>query len=106
MSTEVEVKIYDIGDDVRCRASFTDFETGDAVDPVTVIFTVKPPTGSNIVGEYPGPTTPQPARVGTGVYYLDVDATMQGAWHWDVYGTGAAKAAGQDTFHVRHKATT
>lgn len=86
---------YDVGDLVRCSAVFTDPVTGERVDPDTVTFQVKPPSG---LEEMPV------EQDGVGEYHVDVDATAVGLWRYRFAGEGAFQGAVEGYFNVRPSA--
>lgn len=94
-----EPKQYDLGDSVRVTASFTDPDTGDAVDPDTVGFKYKDPAGTVTTLTYG-----DGARIvkdSAGHYHVDVDANLAGRWYYRFYSTGAGQAATERSFTVR-----
>ena len=83
---------YDIGDRPRATVTFTSV-TGTPTNPTTVTVTVQDPTGAE--------TSPAATSDGSGVYHVDVDATMSGRWLVRFVGTGNVVAAVEDSFFVR-----
>lgn len=65
--------MYDAETQVRVRASITDTDTGQPIDPGTVIFTVYDPSGNA--------TTPTPSRDGTGAWSVEFVGTQGGDWY-------------------------
>ena len=88
---------YRMGDDVRCTGTFTDSD-GAAIDPATVIFSVKDPSGN--VDSYIYGVDAEVVKSATGVYYVDVDADESGDWWYRFHSTGTGKAAEEDRFVV------
>jgi uncharacterized protein YfaS (alpha-2-macroglobulin family) len=89
---------YQIGDDVRCQATFTNSDTNVPIDPTVVRFQVRPPSGA--ITTYTYNSDPQLTRVSTGVYRVVVDANQIGIWHYRFYSEGNGKAAGEGRFEV------
>ncbi len=92
------VKIFDVGDAVRCRAEFRDL-AGTLIDPTTVSVSVKAPDGQITTKVYN--TDPEVVRESAGKFYIDVDATASGVWHYRFFSTGTGKAAAERQFNVR-----
>jgi hypothetical protein len=86
--------IYDVGDLVRCSATFTD-QDDTAVDPTGIAFKVKTPAG--VTTTYTYGTDAALVRDSTGNYHVDVSMTAAGLWpyRWASTGTGQAAAEGQ-----------
>jgi len=76
---------YDVGDAVRCQGSFTN-QSGSAIDPDTVFFQWRDPSGTLTTKEYD--TDDEVKRSGTGVYYIDLNINSAGSWHYRWYGVG------------------
>jgi hypothetical protein len=90
---------YDKGDLVRCRGTFRDPETGDAlVDPSTVTFKVKDPSDTLI--EYVYGVDAQLVKEAVGRYRVDVDASAAGTWVYRFESTGTYQAADEGKFTV------
>lgn len=75
---------YAIGDLVQLTATFIT-PGGTAVNPTTVNFYIKKPSGVIL--------TPSPSNPSTGVFTTQVTTDVAGEWLWRVTGTGAAQAA-------------
>ena len=88
---------FQVGDDVKCTA---EFQTADdaAVDPDTVRFKVKNPSGTVTTLAYG--TDAAVIRDSTGNYHVIVDANQAGTWHYRFWSTGNGKAADESTFEV------
>lgn len=88
---------YAIGNLVRCTAEFRDPTGLDAlVDPSTVTFKLKTPTGTA--------TTSTPTHDSTGRYHADVNVTEAGTWSYRFESTGTYQAAQEGTFYVEQGA--
>ncbi len=88
--------MYDIGDVVRCTASITSVG-GVYVDPTTLVFYVKSPDG--ITTDYTYGADPEVIKAGVGQYYIDVDLSEAGQWHYRYVST-TPNASGESSFHV------
>jgi len=82
---------------VRVTGTFTN-AAGSPTDPTTVIFKFKNPLG--VTTTYTYPTDSQLVKSSTGIYYVDVNADISGAWRTRFYSTGTGKAADEDFFMV------
>lgn len=89
---------YSKGDLVRCSASFAD-SAGAATNPTAVLFQVKTPAGTTTTYVYG--TDAQLVRPSTGNYYVDVDASQVGTYHYRFYSTGTGQAADEGSFRVK-----
>lgn len=87
---------YDIGDEVRLTASFTQSDV--AVDPSTVSLTVQLPDGTSTTYTYAGSTI---TRSSAGHYMKDVTPSQAGIhrYRWTSTSNGAASEEGW--FEVR-----
>lgn len=85
---------YDIGDEVRMTATFTDLD-GNNADPTTVTCTVEDPDGTT--------STPTVQNPNVGVYYADISPDQAGKWWFRFDGTGALVAAEEGSFAVRKR---
>lgn len=91
---------YDVGDSVRCTGTWTT-AAGVAVDPTTVTFFYKDPSGNTTTLIYD--TDEEVIKSDTGIYYVDVDGDESGHWltRWESTGTGKAAEPGE--FFVRRQ---
>lgn len=89
--------VFDVGDLVRCSAVFNDGAAD--VDPSTVTFKVKTPSGA--VTTYVYNTDVQLVKDSTGNYHVDVSATAPGEWAVRYSSTGTGQAAGERRFRVQ-----
>lgn len=97
MSTLAEqvIGLYDIGDEVELRATFTN-DDGDPADPSGgVVITYRKPDGTL--------TTPSVSNPAVGTYVSTVvpAAGEHGDWWWRVVSSGDIKQASERSFHVR-----
>jgi hypothetical protein len=81
-----------VGDQVLLTAACAVAATGLAVDPTTVVITVKDPSGTV--------STPAVTHPSTGVYQAAISITLPGMWQWKATGTGAAQAQNWTSFSV------
>lgn len=90
------------GELVKVTATF-DGENDQPADPTTVAFKyavapISSPYGSTVTLTYTGADQPGPgiiARLGVGVYEVQVDSTGQpGYWLYEVVSTGAVQTSG------------
>lgn len=88
---------YDIGDTVRCTATFTTAST--AVDPTTVIARVNTPLG--VTTSYVYGTDAALLKDGIGVYHIDIYPANAGKYTYRFEGGGVAGSAVEATFNVR-----
>lgn len=89
---------YDIGDEVAFTGTFTDAD-GSPVDPSTVTFKLRDPSGNVETLVYD--TDAQPTRVSTGVYRAVMSFDEAGEWVYRYESTGTGKAAATKTIYVR-----
>jgi hypothetical protein len=82
------------GNLVRVQVTFTDI-TGVVTDPTVVTAKIENP--SKVITTYVYLATADIVRVSTGVYYIEVDLNQGGIWFYRFEGTGALKAASQDS---------
>lgn len=83
---------YTLGDSIRLSAAFTN-SGGNAVDPGSVVCTVRKPSGST--------TTPSVTKDSTGNYHSDVDLDAVGEWFYRFEGLTSNKAAAEQRFIVK-----
>lgn len=88
---------YDIGDQVRLTAAFTD-TVGAAADPTAVTFRIKEPDGT--ITSYVYVIDPELVQDSTGNYHVDFIITMTGAHYYRFEGTGAVHTADEKEFRV------
>lgn len=74
---------------------------GRRVDPDTVTFTVKRQTTADTATTYVYGTAAEATRESLGVYLLTIEPG-EGNWHVHCQGTGAAYAADEISFEIRH----
>lgn len=86
---------YDIGDLVRATGTFRDLDEV-LVDPDTVTFKSKAPSGAVVSRTYPTDVT----KESVGVYHSDWSLNETGTWYLRIESTGAAQAAEEITISV------
>ena len=91
---------YDVGDQVKCEAAFTNATTGAAVDPTNVYFQIKNPQ-TQAITTYTYGVDPEITNPSTGSYAISVNATIHGIWFYRWYSTGTGMAAGENSFSVK-----
>ncbi len=89
---------YDLGDQVRLSAAFTDAD-GAAVDPTVVTVKYSDPTGSVTDLDYGVDLAV--TRTTTGAYYVDFVPHTAGTWRYRWESSGAVTAAAEGEFQVR-----
>ena len=92
---------YDEGDLIRCSGSF-ETSASVAVDPTAVYVQIMDPSGGTSTCTYG--VEAGVVKAETGKYYVDVDATAYGVWHYNWYSTGTAQGSGEQVFNVRKSA--
>jgi len=93
--------LYDLGEGVYVRASFTNPATGDPLDPTTVTLRVLPPSfpaGAPTVIVFPAAPITNPA---VGEYEALLIADEYGLWQYRWEGENVAPAIHEGTFIVR-----
>lgn len=95
---------YDIGDAIKLRTS-TPFQnnSGTAIDPDTVTFTVREPDGTRT--SYVYGVDGEVSREGTGDYSMIVRPDSSGVWRYAIAGedaSGNALSADEGRFEVRN----
>jgi uncharacterized protein YfaS (alpha-2-macroglobulin family) len=91
------VNTYDLGDLVRCSGAFTNASDA-AVDPDTVLFQFRTPSGD--ITTYTYGVDAELVRDSLGNYHVDVDANEVGEWWVRFYSTGSGQAADELSFEV------
>lgn len=89
---------YDINESIRCNVEFKN-RSGAFVDPTTITFKIKSPTGT--ITTYTYITDEELVKESTGRYYIIVEPDESGTWHYRFSGTGTIKAAGESRFTVK-----
>lgn len=92
------MNIYDIGDQVRLSACFTD-SGGAAIDPTVIAVHYSSPAGMLTIITYDGLNSL--VRADIGEYYIDLVPSVAGIWSYRWESSGAATAAGEGVFEVR-----
>jgi len=93
----VSINIYDVGDLVKIKATFT--VDGTLTDPTTVKGKWK--LGSGDTTEYIYGTDTELVRESAGVFHFNVSPVANGTYYYRFEGTGAAQGAEEGTFQVR-----
>jgi len=88
---------YDVGDLVRCIATFTASGGGVAI-PASVFFLSRDPAGAVTTWAWPASVF----AAASGAYYADVIASQGGDWHARFVGIPDKRAAVEFSFNVRH----
>lgn len=96
MTTGDCVPKFVLGQLVHLENVFTDPDTGDLVDPGDMTLTVEDPNGDQTVYDYPEDIT----RESLGVFYYDVDGSIEGVWKYHWHATGAGQAADDGEFEI------
>lgn len=89
---------YHVGDKVRCTGTF-ETAAGTDTDPSAVLFKVETPSGTQTTYTYG--TDAELVKSATGIYYVDVNCTEAGTWHYRFYSTGTGQAASEESFKVK-----
>jgi len=99
----MSIKLYDIGDLVRCKGTFAETTAPyTAVDPTTLTFKCESPSGTVTTLVYG--TDGALLRLTTGEYYVDVTPDEAGTWTYKFIATGTGQSAGELYFRVRQTA--
>ena len=88
---------YSIGTLVHAVGTWIN-AAGGGVDPAAVFAKVKDPVGNEVTYAYPA--DPELVRESAGVYYVDVDITLEGIWWVRFYSTGSGQAAAEQGFKI------
>lgn len=84
---------YDLGNVVRSIATFGD-AAGGALDPTTVTFRMRSPTGT--LTTYVYGINAELVRMATGLYRVDLSLSEPGRWSYRWLSTGTGQAAKRD----------
>lgn len=88
---------YDKGDLVRVTGTFKN-AAGELLDPGTVRFKFKDPTG--LVTTFTYLTDGQLVRDSLGTFHVDIDANSSGDFFYRWESLGSGKAAAENSFNV------
>ena len=88
--------LYELGKVVRCSISFT--QAGAGVDPTTVTFTFKDPSGNRIA--YVNGVDAQCVKDSTGNYHVDLTTDEAGRWEYRFEGDTPAAGVDEGFFQV------
>lgn len=92
---------YDIGDNVRTKATFTN-TGGTTADPTTVTLTIiRRPSGQSSACVYG--TDASVVRSTKGIYYRNCPITTSGTWITRWAGTTACEVSAESWFLVRQR---
>lgn len=83
---------YNVGALVRVTGTFRNLANVLA-DPTTVTGYVQSPSGAE--------TTPSVTKDSTGVYHMEISATLPGRWYYRLAGVGDLQAAAEGWFSVK-----
>lgn len=89
---------YDSGDQIRVTSIFTN-STAAAVDPTTITYKYKDPSGNVTTLVYGSDA--DVVRSTQGTYYIDITLDEAGTWHDRIAGTGGTVGAAEHHWHVR-----
>jgi len=81
---------YDLGDLPRITGTFTN-AAGVVLDPTAVFCTYRSPAGVLTTLTYG--VDAALVKDSTGVYHVDISATLAGVWQYRFYSTGTGQAA-------------
>lgn len=97
-----DLSSYVRGNKVIARAEFrVPDETGPLTDPSTITFTATKQERNATPTTYVYGVASEVIRVSAGIYELAL-VPAEGTWHVHVQGTGAAYAAMETSFEIRH----
>lgn len=90
---------YNVGDLIRVSGTArTAGPAGTPIDPTTVLFQHKDPSGNITTLTYL--VDAALIRDSTGNYHTDISVTQSGDWHYRFYSTGTGQAAEEGIFSV------
>jgi len=92
------VNFYDKGDVVVVSAAFTD-RNGTLIDPATVTFKIKDPSGTTTA--YIFGTNGELVKDSVGNYHVDVPVSLEGTWQYRYESTGTGQAAEEGQFKIK-----
>lgn len=99
----MSVKVYDIGDRVRFKTTFSN-AAGVADDPTGIVFKVRKPSGG--VSSFTFGTGAEIVRTATGEYHIEIVIDESGDWAGRWEATGAIQAAEEFPFIGRKSVFT
>lgn len=94
-----DVNTYEQGNLVRLTGEFSRSSDGQAIDPETVKFRIRAPSGQ--VTEYTYPASSQIVKTATGAYYVDWPADQPGRYTYRWFSIGNGMAAQDRVFVVQ-----
>lgn len=83
------MKTITIGNTVRFTGTVASRLTRSRIDPGTVAFKVRSPSGT--VTTYTYGSNSEVTKIGTGIYACDLDLATAGVWTWVFECSGSAK---------------
>lgn len=89
----MSINTYDIGNEIRLAVEFTDPDTGEYVDPDTVVCHLRRLKSAE--------TTPSVTKDDIGRYHALVEPDSPGEWSYRFDGSGGHTAARQHRFRIR-----
>jgi hypothetical protein len=98
----MQTHVHDLGDLVRVSGTFSDADSGDAIDPDVVKVSIKSP--DDTVTTYVYGVDTEVVKDATGEYHADIDANDAGVWFYRWWSTGDGQAAEESRFVVRDAA--
>lgn len=90
---------FPYGATVRVRGTFTNPTTGAVLDPTVVKVSYRLGRAGTVTTKIYG-TDPEVVKEGTGIYYLDLNLSTVGDWHWRIWSTGTGQTADEGTIRV------
>ena len=84
---------YNEGQRIKIEVQFRDADTGGAVDPTTVRFCTRSPSGASTCYQYL--VDPEVTRTGAGAYRFDLLLSEHGTWTYAWFGNGNFDGAAQ-----------
>lgn len=91
--------LYDKGDLVQVTASFSNRISGAPVDPATLVFKHKNPSGTLVTKTYG--TDADVVRQSQGNFFFNINANTVGTWKYRWESTGDYQAAAEGEFIVK-----
>lgn len=78
-----KIPVFDVGDGIVVRASFSNAATGDVVDPEGPQLRIRNPLGAIVIAT--------PSRTDAGVYEYEIAANVPGTWRFTWLGTSVSE---------------
>jgi hypothetical protein len=99
MAVSSAASVYDIGDLVQFTGTFTKLEDDSLIDPTTVRFLFRRPSGTTDIYVYG--TDSEIVRTSLGIYKMSLPIDEEGDWYYRIESTGTGRAAQEQRFSVR-----